>query len=426
MSRETRILAGTLLLVGLWLWVGAACVAQRLSSEPVNPDWVRYMNARRVHAVRTTTADGHALGYIPEPFRHLGAERIRPRRFRRLGLPTSYDLRTTPGKVPPIRDQGNCGSCWAFGSFASLETCLRPGDTFDGSENNLNNTHGFDPPPCEGGNSHMSAAYFARWNGPVSEAADPYNPGGTSPPNLPAEKHVQDVIRLPNRASYTDNDLAKQAIMDYGAVTCAFYYQDSSYNAATHAYYCNNQTGTNHLVAIIGWDDNFAASNFRVTPPGNGAFLMRNSWGTGWGEAGYYWQSYYDTSLGWFYVFDNAEPTTNYAAQYSYDPLVVRPSITLYYGAAWCMLSWQKGEDTHGSRTTESGGGVVGGGAGAADKLVSLALVAQGIGGSGADRAAVGGRRDESGDCRSAGAVGADRRQVAPPLPRTGSAGPAR
>ena len=58
-------------------------------------------------------------------------------------------------------------------------------------------------------------------------------------------------------------------------------------------------------------------------PPGNGAFIVRNSWGTGWGDAGYFYVSYYDTNFGYGEnaVFDDAEPTSNYNAIYQYDPL---------------------------------------------------------------------------------------------------------
>ena len=55
---------------------------------------------------------------------------------------------------------------------------------------------------------------------------------------------------------------------------------------STYAYYYNGTAGTNHLVAVVGWDDSFPASNFSTTPAGNGAWLVKNSWGTGWGDGG--------------------------------------------------------------------------------------------------------------------------------------------
>ena len=60
-----------------------------------------------------------------------------------LSLPSYYDLRDE-GRVTPVGDQQQCGCCWAFATYASQESYLRPGETLDFSENNLKNLHGFD------------------------------------------------------------------------------------------------------------------------------------------------------------------------------------------------------------------------------------------------------------------------------------------
>ncbi len=328
MSRQTGMCGGMLLAIGLGLSAGTLCVAQAIRSEPVNPAWTQYLEALRRQAARPMTADGYFLGHVPAPFLHLGAERIRPTGVPRIGLPAAFDLRSIPGKVPVVRNQLGAGTCWAFACLASLETCLRPADTFDGSENNLKNTHGFDRAWNAGGNPDMATAYFARWSGPVSERDDPYNPvSGVSPPHLACRRHVQDVLFLPARTSKTDDDLIKQTIMTHGAVVLAMYYDTRSYNPTTHAYYVASPKSANHDVAAIGWSNKYPASSFRRTPPGNGAFLIRNSFGPDWGDAGYFWLSYYDASIECgepqnrqLQCFNDTEPPTDYATEYSYDP----------------------------------------------------------------------------------------------------------
>jgi hypothetical protein len=81
-----------------------------------------------------------------------------------------------------------------------------------------------------------------------------------------------------------------------------------------------NQSG-NHAVTIVGWDDNYPATNFSTTPPGNGAYIVKNSWGMSFGQSGYFYVSYYDGVMGYDeHAVFTAEPTTNYNTNYQYDP----------------------------------------------------------------------------------------------------------
>ena len=76
------------------------------------------------------------------------------------------------------------------------------------------------------------------------------------------------------------------------------------------------------MICLVGWDDNYDKNNFLITPPGNGAFIVRNSWGPDFGDGGYFYISYYDTilaSLG-SSTFTNTESATNYNQVYQYDP----------------------------------------------------------------------------------------------------------
>ncbi len=294
--------------------------------KALDSNFIKYLqNKTRVNTA-TQGSTAALTGFAPPPVNSTEPT-VQATPSNVVGAASSYDLRAQ-GKVTAVRNQQYCGACWAFASYASLESYLLTGETRDFSENNLKNTHGFDISPCNGGNAEIAAAYLARWSGPVDESADPYNPGSsTSPSNLAIQKHVQNVYFIPDRAGPTDNADIKDAIQQYGAAVFTNIYIDGmnppQYNPSTHAYYYSNgNTGVNHAVAIVGWDDSYAKTNFAAgyQPPGNGAFIVRNDWGTDWGEQGYFYVSYYDALIGHYNALFTAEPTTNYKYIYQYDP----------------------------------------------------------------------------------------------------------
>ena len=133
--------------------------------------------------------------------------------------------------------------------------------------------------------------------------------------------HVHEVLELRSRTSASDNDDLKWAVMTYGAVYATMYWNAAAFRDASAAYYSGGG-GANHAVAIVGWDDAYAVDRFGSTPGGPGAFLVRNSWGTGFGEDGYFWVSYYDPSFaGQSAVFAGAEPANAGERIYQHDPL---------------------------------------------------------------------------------------------------------
>lgn len=299
------------------------------SVAPLNPAFVNYIEKIQLeNGALSQPSDGELFGYIPSPvdYSHL---RPSDSQVQSLSLPSSFDLRPL-GRMTPIKDQGSYGTCWAHAAMASLESCTRSktGDIFDFSENSLINLNGFDWDGWWGANATMATAYFTRWSGPVLEASDPYpHPGESSV--LPPARHVVNVKFLPSRTSATDNTAIKQAITNDGAVLASYYHDvtyTNFYKESTYSYYYpggHSSDGQNHSIVLVGWDDNYARTNFRHTPPANGAFIVKNSWGTWWGEAGYFYISYYDIRLAYdeVVVFYDAMPTNTYRKVYQYDPL---------------------------------------------------------------------------------------------------------
>ncbi|MCE5315685.1 MAG: lectin like domain-containing protein [Armatimonadota bacterium] len=284
-------------------------------------------------------ADGF-FGLVPEPFVLPTSSKNNISAFGDIAsssIPSSYDLRTT-GKLTSVKNQGTtCGSCWAFATCGSLESSLLPDESWNFSENNLKNNHGFNYTCCNGGNRAMSTAYLARWDGPMLESDDPYDDSScTSPTGLSPAKHVQDVVFIPNRTGSLDNSAIKTAVMTYGAIYTSFYYSSSYYKSANKAYYYSTATSSNHAVCIVGWDDNYSASKFSTTPGGNGAFIVRNSWGSGWGDSGYFYISYYDANIGKENAAFFAENPDNYDTQYGYDML--GPVVS--YGSGSSTTAW--------------------------------------------------------------------------------------
>jgi len=250
--------------------------------------------------------------------------------------PASYDLRDH-GKVTPVRSQDNFSTCWIYSAMASLESCLLPGALFDFSENNLANHMGSRLDFEGRSDARLSTAYFARWDGPVLERDDPYPRKGRSPEGLRPVRHVQEVLYLPDRRTPLDNDALKWAVRTYGGVDTAMAFEAGYNNSHTFAYY-STKAGLvlDHRVTCVGWDDGFPASRFTDVPPGDGAFLIKNSWGADWGDAGYFWISYYDANYGQdMAVFNGAERASNYDAIYQHDALGWSRSLGYGSDTAW-------------------------------------------------------------------------------------------
>jgi predicted outer membrane repeat protein len=270
-------------------------------------------------------------------------------------LPSRFDLRDW-GWVSPVRDQGAMGACWAFGVTGALESALLKvyGLVTDFSENNMKNTmlqysrYGVDI-QCEAGYDIAPLAYLLSWLGAFSQDADSYDELGKISAFITTNKdiHVQDAIMVFHDSPGSSQ--IKSAIIKYGSLRISFCGQSKYdevnpyFNPETSAQYINESLLPNHVVSLVGWDDKYSKENFLITPPGDGAWILKNSWGTDWGDEGYFYVSYYDKTFLTYYddaedsryalgfVFDN---NVNYNKNYQYDIgglLYFSKSITRYY-----------------------------------------------------------------------------------------------
>ncbi len=218
-----------------------------------------------------------------------------------------YDMRTT-GWLTSVKSQTD-GACWAYSTMGAVESRWKMLglDTYDLSDNNLKWCHKYIPSRSTYGNHWMSSAYFARRSGPFLESEYPA-PGsaGNCPDNLSARYYIHQSRYPPFNMNYI-----KQTVLDYGPVWSLLYIADAYYNASNYTYFYGGTASVNHAGCVVGWDDT------KVTAGGTGAWIVKNTYGTGWGEQGYYYISYNDSQFlryngYWPEMMENEANTTIY------------------------------------------------------------------------------------------------------------------
>jgi hypothetical protein len=183
------------------------------------------------------------------------------------------------GGCTPVKNQGGCGSCWAFGTVGPLECNikLKDGVTVDLAEQWLVSCNS-DGWGCGGG---WWAHDYHQWKtdpcggtGAVFEADFPYVASDV-PCNCPYPHQylIDDWAFIGNDHSVPSVDAIKQAMIDYGPVSVAVY-ANSAMQGYTGGIFNGCGSGViNHAVTLVGWDDNQGTS---------GVWIMRNSWGPGY------------------------------------------------------------------------------------------------------------------------------------------------
>ncbi|MCR5671844.1 MAG: Ig-like domain-containing protein, partial [Butyrivibrio sp.] len=277
-------------------------------------------------------------------------------------LPSSY---TTP-LLPPLRNQSPYGTCWAFATTALEEiNVMKRGImsepdlselhlayfTYNSVVDPLGLTEG-DYVVTEdkenlldlGGNFSEALDTQVKWTGAAAEETARYNRDDDLAKTTGLQDaiayedvvHIQDYYEedidfsgFRNTKDLSILDPIKRMVQKTGACGISFYVKNGkspvtegyTYSDEYNSYYNSQNTGDGHAVAIVGWDDDFPKEHFGEPAPGDGAFLIRNSWTTGNEESfsGYFWMSYYERTL-WSRVYAvRCESADNYDNNYQYD-----------------------------------------------------------------------------------------------------------
>ncbi|MCK4871890.1 MAG: hypothetical protein KAS72_04105 [Phycisphaerales bacterium] len=294
----------------VFLLAAAACITARpVAAQLTDEDIERLRKQGEEEGWTFTVGHNDATGYALEDL--AGAvepvDWRDPDRFDDLmplrGLPDYFDWRDVDG-VTPIRNQGGCGSCWAFGAVGAFEAVIKIADGLDVDLSEQWLVSCTYAGSCSGGWHDEACEYMeiggytdpCGHNGAVLEEYYGYL-ASDAPCECPyPHDYWMDswLFVGPHWGTPTVEQM-KQAILDHGPiavcvrVTEAFQaYSGGIFNACS--------TGSvNHVVVLTGWDDDQGS---------NGIWFMRNSWG-GWGESGYMRIPYGCSEIGYAALYVN-------------------------------------------------------------------------------------------------------------------------
>ncbi len=295
---------------------------------PVNPDF-SYRDLET----------GANYGYVPHPVDpSYFSDRISSADSQVQAFPASFDLRTL-SLVTSVKDQGACGSCWTFGNLASFEGRILFKLFYkkgvyrykDYSEQNMKECKPYCLwDGCAGGNAYIASNYLS-YMAARKETDDPYIPVvGTCNPSPPKRRVAKNWFMVCNGCADTTAEInaIKNAIYNKGVVNTALhmvYLSDPHFEGNILVWPgCPNPI--NHEVALVGWDDNMSYTG------GSGCWIVKNSWGSSWGDNGYFYVAYGSANLGY---------ESSYYGYAGYNP---SETLYLWDEAGW-LTSWGYGDN---------------------------------------------------------------------------------
>lgn len=260
-----------------------------------------------------------------------------------------YDMRKQSyANAIKVKNQKETGMCWAFGvtTAAEINRAKQLADNGESvteiefsplhlayflyhRQNDPLGKTGMDKNIIDGdykqagGNSILALQGLANWTGLVLETKLPFKDRNKSSFDRNLAYNNDYVIEsaefITDSKSSVSQVAVKRAILEYGSVVADMYYDNKYYNADTAAYMTTvSASQGNHIITIVGWDDNYSRENFRKMPQTDGAWIVQNSYGSGWGDEGFMYISYEDTSLASPMVL-KLVPANEYDYNYQYD-----------------------------------------------------------------------------------------------------------
>ncbi|HQN19272.1 MAG TPA: C1 family peptidase [Syntrophobacteraceae bacterium] len=236
------------------------------------------------------------LGGLPTPEENIRPEQIwEPEELDGVeGLPVDYDLRSL-NRITPVKDQGNCGSCWAFAAVANLESLARKKnkDLILSEQNVLDCSAG----TCAGW--YLDTTFnFLKSYGTCLQSFYPYTAVKGSCQTFPMAAKLKSWKWINPYGTPTDaynTKIKKFIYKKKQPVSCRMEVYTSFFDYESGVYQhlpCDTMEG-GHFVLIIGWGKTLEGVEY---------WICKNSWGTGWGQDGYFWIKMNDSKIGTYTI----------------------------------------------------------------------------------------------------------------------------